>query len=140
MPLASVALLWANRVLPDNMAARASWEAQSFYAVWLLAAIWAVLRLRAGKPWRELFGTTAALLIALPVLNALTAPRSSLPASISDHDWVLASVDASALALGLGFAWLAWLSARPPKNLRRDARTRAASASSHADRPRERSA
>jgi uncharacterized iron-regulated membrane protein len=140
MPLASVALLWANRVLPDNLAARADWEAQSFYAVWLLAAIWAVLRLRAGKPWRELFGMTAALLFALPLMNALTEPRSSLSASIADHDWVLAGVDASALALGLGFAWLAWLNTRPPKNLRRDARIRAASASSHADRPPERSA
>ncbi|WP_458072351.1 PepSY-associated TM helix domain-containing protein [Rhodanobacter sp. BL-MT-08] len=140
MPLASVALLWANRLLPDNLTARAAWEAQSFYAVWLLAAIWAVLRLRRGKPWRELFGMTAALLLALPLLNALTEPRSSLPASIANHHWVLAGIDASAFALGLGFAWLAWLSARPPKSLRRDARIPAASASSHADRPLEKSA
>lgn len=140
MPLASVALLWANRLLPGNLAVRASWEAQSFYAVWLLATIWAVLRLRRGKPWRELFGMTAALLLALPLLNALTEPRSSLLASIVDHDWVLAGVDASALALGLGFAWLAWLDTRPRKNVRRDPRIGAASASSHAARPREKSA
>jgi uncharacterized iron-regulated membrane protein len=135
MPLASAALLWANRVLPDNLAARADWEAQSFYGVWLLAALWGVLRLRRGKPWCELFGMTAALLLALPLVNALTEPRSSLPASIVDHDWVLAGVDATAVVVGLAFAWLAWRNAHPRQNLRRDARIRAASASSHADRP-----
>jgi uncharacterized iron-regulated membrane protein len=135
MPLASVALLWANRLLPNNLTARADWEAQSFYGVWLLAALWGVLRLRRGKPWCELFGMTAALLLALPLVNALTEPRSSLPASVADHDWVLAGVDATAVVVGLGFAWLVWRNAHPRENLRRDARIRAASASSHADRP-----
>jgi hypothetical protein len=135
MPLASVALLWANRLLPNNLTARADWEAQSFYGVWLLAALWGVLRLRRGKPWCELFGMTAALLFALPLLNALTEPHSSLPTSVADHNWVLAGVNATAVVVGVAFAWLAWRNAHPRENLRRDARIRAASASSHADRP-----
>ena len=122
MPLASVALLWTNRLLPDDLVGRASIEAQSFCAIWLFAAIWTVLRLRRGKPWRELFGMTAALLLALPLMNAVTEPRSSLPASIVDHDWVLASIDATAFALGIGFAWLAWLSTRPRRRGKRNAR------------------
>jgi hypothetical protein len=115
MPLASIALLWANRLLPDNMATRADLEARCFWVAWLGAAAWGLLRMQRGKPWRDLFGFTALLLLALPVLNALAQPRSSLLASIAEHDWVLAGVDLSALALGIGFAWLSWLAARPGK-------------------------
>jgi len=122
MPLASVSLLWANRLLPYELAGRAGMEAQSFCTIWLLATIWGVLRLRHGKPWRDLFGTTAALLFALPLMNALTQPHSSLLASIAARDWVLAGIDATALAFGLGFAWLAWTSTRPRQLASRDPR------------------
>ncbi len=115
MPLASAALLWIDRLLPASIAERASWEARSFFAVWILAALWSVMRLRQGKPWRDLFAGTAALLIGLPLMNALTAPHGSLLYSLHDHDRVLASVDLSSFVLGLMFSWLAWMAVRPPK-------------------------
>lgn len=113
MPLASVALLWTNRLLSDDIALRADIEARYFWAAWAAATAWGMLRVQRGKPWRDLFGLTAALLLALPVLNAITRPRSSLFASLADHDWVLVAVDLSALALGMGFMWLSWLASGP---------------------------
>ena len=110
MPVASAALLWANRLLPYDLPDRANLEAESFCASWLLAAVWGALRLQRGKPWRDLFAVTAVLLLALPLMNALTQPRSSLLASVADRDWVLVGVDVTSFVLGLGFAWLGWLS------------------------------
>jgi hypothetical protein len=118
MPLASAALLWINRLLPASVVERASWEARGFCAVWLVAALWSVLRLRHGKPWRDLFAGTAALLIGLPLMNALMAPGSSLLHSLRDHDRVLASVDISGFVIGVAFAWLAWMAGRPSKTRR----------------------
>ena len=40
-------------------------------------------------------------------MNLLTTPRSDLLATLPQGDWALAAVDLTAVALGLGFAWLA---------------------------------
>jgi uncharacterized iron-regulated membrane protein len=108
LPLASVALLWANRLLPADLAGRAGAEARIFVLAWLAALAWGVARLRGGRPWRELFGATAAGLLLLPLLNAARTPASALPASLARGDWRLAGVDLTVLALGLLFAWLGW--------------------------------
>jgi uncharacterized iron-regulated membrane protein len=131
MPLASIALLWINRLLPAQMAERASWEARGFCIVWLLAALWSMARLHHGKPWRDLFAMTAALLLALPLINAITYPFSSLLHSVIDRDWTLASVDLSAFALGLGFGWLAWKSGLHASD--RPSRVRATAMQAHTD-------
>lgn len=122
MPLASVALLWANRLLPYALADRAGAEVQSFCVIWVLAALWGVLRLQSGKPWRDLFAVTAALLMALPLMNALTQPRSSLLTSVANGDWVLASVDMTSFVLGLAFAWLGWIGGRKHQRIRPEQR------------------
>lgn len=126
MPLASIALLWINRLLPAQLAERASWEARGFCAVWLLAAVWGMAQLRHGKPWRDLFAMTAGLLLALPLINALTDPYSSLLHSLIDRDWTLAGVDLTAFVLGLGFGWLARKSGRYSGTNNRPLRARAA--------------
>ncbi|GAB2561481.1 PepSY domain-containing protein [Dyella jejuensis] len=108
MPLACIALLWVNRLLPASLIGRADWEARGFWAAWWLAAFWGIGRMRRGNPWRELFAATAALLLALPLINALTCPYSSLLHSVHDRDWTLAGVDLTAFVLGLAFAWLAY--------------------------------
>jgi uncharacterized iron-regulated membrane protein len=108
MPFASVVLLWANRLLPATLAGRERWETRSFWAAWLICACWGVLRLRRGNAWREMFLATALLLLALPWLDALVFPQSSLLHSLADGDRVLAGVDLCVFVLGLGFAWLAW--------------------------------
>ncbi|MEW5309747.1 MAG: hypothetical protein WDW38_001609 [Sanguina aurantia] len=45
MPLASLALLWANRLLPDTLATRGDVEARWFWVAWVAATLWGMLRL-----------------------------------------------------------------------------------------------
>ncbi len=107
MPLAAVSMLWANRLLPPDLALRASWEMRLFCIVWAIAALWATLRLAHGKPWRDLFAITALLMFGLPLLSHLVAPQAALAQTLPAGDWAMASVDLVLLALGTGFAWLA---------------------------------
>lgn len=107
MPLACVAMLWGNRLLPVDLDDRAAVEIRVFCVCWVLAAAWALLRLRRGQPWRELYAATALLLLGLPVINALTAPHSHLVATLMRGDWSLAAVDLVALVVGGAYVWLA---------------------------------
>jgi uncharacterized iron-regulated membrane protein len=68
--LASVGLLWANRVLPVELAGRAAAEVNTFFAIWGLSFLHASVRpwLQA---WREQLWTCAALAVALPLGNLM---------------------------------------------------------------------
>lgn len=68
--LACAALLWANRLLPVDLAGRAAMEVNAFFAVWGLSFLHASLRpwLRA---WREQLLVLALLALALPLSNVL---------------------------------------------------------------------
>lgn len=112
LPLAAVAMLWANRWLPAEVAERSAWEIRAFCAVWVVAAIWAVARLRRGKPWRDLFAATSALMIGLPFVSMATAQQAALPHTLMKGDWRMAMVDLTLLILGAAFAWLARRAAR----------------------------
>lgn len=107
MPLACVALLLANRLLPATLAQRSQAEITVFFAVWLAAALWGIARTRSGRAGRDLFAATAVALFALPWVNLATAPQSHLLATLPRGDWGLAAVDLGALALAGVFAWLA---------------------------------
>ena len=112
LPLAAVAMLWANRWLPAEVAERSAWEIRAFCAVWIAAAVWAVARLRRGKPWRDLFAATSALMIGLPFVSMATAQQAALPHTLMKGDWRMAMVDLTLLILGAAFAWLARRAAR----------------------------
>jgi hypothetical protein len=107
MPLAVVSMLWANRLLPDGIAERATQEIWIFCAAWIVSALWACLRLRRGNPWRELFFVTALLCLGLPLLSMAVAPEGSLLHAVPAGAWAVASVDLVLLAFGAAFAWLA---------------------------------
>lgn len=107
LPFAAVSMLWANRWLPADVAGRGDWEIRTFCIAWPLAAIWAIARLRRGKPWRDLFAATSMLMIGLPFVSMFVAERGALPRTLADGDWRMAMVDSTLLALGIGFAWLA---------------------------------
>ncbi|WP_332747109.1 PepSY-associated TM helix domain-containing protein, partial [Hydrogenophaga sp.] len=107
MPLACVAMLLANRLLPDMPAQRPTAEIAVFCTVWLAAALWGAWRTRSGCGWRDLFAATAAALVALPLVNVATAPQSHLLATLPRGEWALAAVDLTALAFAALFAWLA---------------------------------
>ena len=107
MPLASVTMLLANRLLPATLAQRGTAEIAVFCAVWAVAALWGAWRTRSGRGWRDLFAATSVALFALPLVNAATAPNSHLLATIPRGEWALAAVGLSALVVAAAFAWLA---------------------------------
>ena len=73
LPIASVALLWANRLIPADLPARASVEAGCFIAAWLAIALVALVT-RHARPaqTRVLTGVLGLLALGLPVVNYFT--------------------------------------------------------------------
>lgn len=113
LPLASLALLWGNRLLPAGLAERSRAEAMVFVGAWLLVALWAVLRQGSGRLGRDLYGVGAVLALGLPVLNALTSSQGHLGATLARGDWALAGIDLSLLGVGLFCALLGWRHRQP---------------------------
>ncbi|WP_298577862.1 PepSY-associated TM helix domain-containing protein [uncultured Luteimonas sp.] len=107
MPLACATMLVANRLLPATLADRAGAEVAVFWSAWAVAAAWGAIRERGGRGWRDLFAATAAIMLAIPVANLLTAPHSHLLATVARGDWALAAVDLVAAGCALAFAALA---------------------------------
>ncbi|MBV7486276.1 PepSY domain-containing protein [Bordetella sp. BOR01] len=98
LSIAMTAFLWANRLLPTGMARRGEWEIHLFFIAWALALAHALLR-PAKRAWLEQLWLAAALLVLLPVLNALATGRG-LFASLAAADWLYAGFDLTLLALG----------------------------------------
>lgn len=106
LALATVGYLWANRLIPAALPDRPQAEIAAFFSIWLLAALWAFLR-PPQESWSVQLGLTATLLLALPLLSAATGPVS-LPQAIWRGDWVLASIELTALLCGLICGYAAW--------------------------------
>lgn len=108
LPIASLTLLWANRLLPDDLPARAATEAWCFALSWLAVAALAVLGYqRSTQLQRHLFTLLAVLALGLPILNGLTAPQGHLFASLGRGDLTLAGIDLVVLVAGALCAWRA---------------------------------
>lgn len=104
--VAVATLFWANRLLPVGLAERASWEVNSFFIVWGLSVLHAMLR-RGRAAWVEQLALAAGLFCAVPVLNALTTPYH-LGVSLVQGDWAMAGFDLTCLGSGLFLGWAAW--------------------------------
>ena len=102
LPVAIAAYLWANRLLPADMDARAQWEVHGLFAVWLASFVYAACTAPA-KCWRRLAWCAALGFGGLPLLNAATSHRH-LVQSLATGDAVMAGMDLGFLALGLAFA------------------------------------
>ncbi|MFZ5957967.1 PepSY-associated TM helix domain-containing protein [Pseudomonas sp. QL9] len=113
LPLASLGLLAASRLLPAELPLRDRWEATSFVVVWLLALLHAVWRQGSGCLAREQFAAAAVLALGLPLLGLFGPEAGRLGNSLARGDWMLAGVDLALLASGLIFAALAWRLGRP---------------------------
>ena len=93
LPIGMAGLLLGNRLLPVDLAHRATWEGGVFFGAWALAAFVSLLRPH-RRAWTEL-GLAAGLLFgAVPVVGALTAERGL--------DFL--AFDAAMLGLGLALA------------------------------------
>ncbi len=112
MLLATLALLVANRLLPADLAQRASWEEGVFWSAWLLAFVHAAARsapaqqARIAPAWREQCWAVVPLAVAAVVLNWITTGDHLLK-TVGDGYWPVAGFD---LALS-GVAVLATLAA-----------------------------
>ncbi|WP_010187752.1 PepSY-associated TM helix domain-containing protein [Sphingomonas sp. PAMC 26605] len=104
-PAAMVGYLWANRLLPLALPARAEAEINAMFVLWGALLLHAFLR-QPRRAWVEQLGLTAALLVALPLFDIVATSRG-LPATIASGDATLAGVDLTLLALGLGYAAIA---------------------------------
>jgi len=104
--LAVAAFFWANRLLPVGLAGRSDWEVNSFFIVWGLSVLHAVVR-RGRVAWVEQLALAAMLFGAVPVLNALTTPYP-LGVTLAQGDWAMSGFDLTCLASGVFFAWAAW--------------------------------
>jgi len=120
LSIAMAGMLWANRLLPLDMAQRAEWEIHGFFIVWGAALAWALVR-PAKRAWIELLWTGVAALALLPVLNALTTERGLL-VSLRDGDWVFAGLDLTLIALAALHAALAVRTARHKPKARKQAK------------------
>ena len=127
--LGVAAFFWANRLLPTAFEARAQWEVNAFFLVWLLSLPHAVLR-PGRRAWAEQLSLAAVAFAGLPLLNALTTTQG-LHHAIATGDWAMAGFDLTALATGLLLAWLASRMLRAPK----PAKVRAARAAQPAAEP-----
>ncbi len=116
--LACIAYLWINRLLPMGVEQRAEWEIRLFFAVWAATLVHALWRPPAAA-WAGQLGATAALCLALPLLNLLTT-GDHLVAALLRGDGECAGVELVALAFGACCAGVAYRMrrgravARPP--------------------------
>ncbi|MET0878398.1 MAG: PepSY-associated TM helix domain-containing protein, partial [Tardiphaga sp.] len=110
LSIAMTAFLWSNRLLPLALEGRAHWEIDTFFIVWALALLHALLR-PAKAAWVEQLWAASALLALLPLLNAATTSRP-LWHSLADGDWIFAGLDLMCWALALLHAMLAMRTAR----------------------------
>lgn len=103
--VAVAAFFWANRLLPVEMATRSDWEVNSFFIVWGVSVIHAVVR-RGRAAWVEQLALAAVLFCGVPLVNALTTPYH-LGVTLAQVDWTLAGFDLTCLGSGLFLAWAA---------------------------------
>ncbi|WP_347329887.1 PepSY-associated TM helix domain-containing protein [Marinimicrobium locisalis] len=106
LPVGVAAYFWANRLLPAELATRASWEAHAMFLTWLAMLIHAAVRPR-QKAWAEQLTVAALAFSALPILNALTTDRH-LAHSLATDDWVFVGFDLTVLAIGVALGAAAW--------------------------------
>ncbi|WP_369989780.1 PepSY-associated TM helix domain-containing protein [Pseudomonas xanthosomatis] len=111
--LGVAAFFWANRLLPAGLEGRSGLEIDSFFTLWGLALLHAMLR-PGRRAWAEQLGLGALAFALLPLLNAVTTGQG-LNHSIAVGDWAMAGFDLTALGTGLFLAWAASKMLRAPK-------------------------
>ncbi len=92
--IACLAYLWAARLLPAGMEARAVREAVCFFTVWAATLAHALLRVRVCPDfaWREQLAAAGVLALLLPVPDLLAAQQA--------HDALRLGVDLAAVSVG----------------------------------------
>lgn len=103
LSLACIGLLWANRLLPVELAQRGGWEVRVFFLIWLATLGHAIVRpwLRA---WQEQLGLAALLCLLLPLFNVFTVNRG---------DFIYLEI--TTVLIGALLGWCCWKVGQPPR-------------------------
>ncbi|EJN08617.1 PepSY domain-containing protein [Herbaspirillum sp. YR522] len=104
LPIAFAAYFWANRLLPVDLPQRPQMEINCFFTAWAISAVLAQLRPSMGM-WRWQLSAGAAMLIGIPILNAVTT-HSHLGVTLLQGrgPWSVAGFDITVLLLGIALA------------------------------------
>lgn len=111
MPIATLAMLVANRCLPLTLRGRADWEVMIFFASWLLAGLYALWRIarcaQARAPWAEQCLAISALALLAVLANAWSTGDHPWRA-LSQGLWAVAGIDLALLLCALLAGNLGW--------------------------------
>ena len=110
LPIACAAYFYANRFIPSDMEMRLNWEIRSFFIVWLLTLLYAMIRSH-RQAWLELLLLATAAFALLPIVNFMTGGQA-IWNSIMHGQWVIASFDLAMWVLAILF----WFSFKKVKN------------------------
>ena len=105
LPIACAAYFYANRFIPADMDIRLNWEIRSFFMVWLLTLLYAIIRSH-RQAWLELLMLATVAFALLPILNFLTGGQAIWNSILHDQ-WMIASFDLAMWVLAILF-WFAF--------------------------------
>ncbi|MFV5502629.1 PepSY-associated TM helix domain-containing protein [Acinetobacter sp. 226] len=110
LPIACAAYFYANRFIPADMDMRLNWEIRSFFIVWLLTLLYAMIRTH-HQAWLELLLLATAAFALLPIVNFMTGGQA-IWNTIMHGQWVITSFDLAMWVLAILF----WFSFKKVKN------------------------
>lgn len=105
LPVAMLAFLWGNRLLPLELADRSDAEVRVFFYTWAACLLHALLRLP-RRSWVEQLALAGVLALGLPVYN-LIAWHGGLFSALGEGDGAKAGIDIGLLLIGSGLLWCA---------------------------------
>jgi len=105
LPVAMLAFMWGNRLLPEALAQRSKAEISVFFAAWALCLVHATLR-QPRRAWVEQLATAGLLALLLPVFNML-AWHGGLFTALGAGDMAKGGIDLGLLLIGAALLWVA---------------------------------
>ena len=128
LPVAMLAFLWGNRLLPLDVANRSDAEVKVFFYAWAACVVHAMLR-APRRGWVEQLALAGVLALGLPLYN-LVAWHGGAVSALAAGDGAKAGIDIGLMLIGAGLLWAARLVHRfvPAQRKPRAARTGAPAA------------
>jgi uncharacterized iron-regulated membrane protein len=121
LPIAMAGYFWANRLIPVQLASRSDLEIRSFFILWLISWLHALVR-PWQKAWREQLVAAAVLFLSIPFINMVMTPDSSLLTILSEGHAVLAGFDLTVFGIGLFFACATYKVIQPKHSTKHNAK------------------
>ncbi|MBA0328634.1 PepSY domain-containing protein [Stenotrophomonas maltophilia] len=105
LPVAMLAFLWGNRLLPVELANRSDAEVKVFFYAWAACLLHALFR-PARRGWVEQLALAGVLALGLPLYN-LAAWQGGAVTALANGDGARAGIDIGLLLIGASLLWAA---------------------------------